>query len=213
MEPSRIKHDDPRSGPPRSEATGSASRSDPDPVEITGTLKVTDLFSAGAPQSAGWIRVDPALGTYWRLILYVNALILCGIGIATWVVLIRSGNLELTSFVTPVSASLFFVLLIIVIAWLSLLIRRRVASIGYRLQDRELEVSSGILFQKLVTVPFARLQLVEVTAGPLERLLGIAGVQLHTASASTNAKISGLTPERALTLRDSLNKSGEQAGL
>jgi uncharacterized protein len=74
-------------------------------------------------------------------------------------------------------------------------------------------VSSGILFQKLVTVPFARLQLVEVTAGPLERLLGIAGVQLHTASASTNAKISGLTPERALILRDSLNKSGEQAGL
>jgi membrane protein YdbS with pleckstrin-like domain len=205
MDPARIDPDDPISG--------ADSRSDPEPVEITGTLKVTDLFSTGAPQSAGWMRVDPALGTYWRLILYVNALILCGIGIAAWFVLDRSGNRDLTSFVTPLSVSLFFALLLIVIAWLSHIIRRRVASIGYRLQDRELEVSSGILFQKLVTVPFARLQLVEVTAGPLERLLGIAGVQLHTASASTNAKISGLTPERALILRDSLNKSGEQAGL
>lgn len=196
-----------------SEYTTSGAPIDSESTGPPGPLNVAQLFSAGAPPSASWTRVDPALTTYWRLILLFNALILLGIGIAVWLVLTRTRNADLTALVTPVTASVALGVLIVITVWLNHLIGRRVASIGYRLSDRELEVSSGILFQKLVSVPFARMQLVEVTAGPLERLLGIAGVQLHTASASTNSKIPGLTPERAVALRDSLNKCGEQAGL
>ena len=174
---------------------------------------VPQLFSAGAPESAGWTRVDPALATYWRLVLLISALILLGVGTVAWVLISRSGNSDLKALVTPISTGVALALVIGLVGWSYAVIGRRVSSIGYRLKDRELEVSSGLLFQKLVSVPFARLQLVEVTVGPIERLFGIAGVQLHTASASSNAKIPGLTPTRALALRDALNKYGEQAGL
>lgn len=183
------------------------------PVPPQEPFDVPQLFSAGAPESAGWTRVDPALGTYWRLALLISALILLGVGTVTWVVISRSDNSDLKTMVTPVSTGIAFAFVVGLFGWFYVVIGRRVSSIGYRLNDRELEVSSGLLFQKLVSVPFARLQLVEVTVGPIERLFGIAGVQLHTASASSNAKIPGLTPTRALALRDALNKYGEQAGL
>lgn len=176
-------------------------------------LAVAELFSAGAPEDAGWVRVDSSLSTYWRLLLLVNALILIGIVSVLWLFASQSENSNLSTWVTPVSVSITLTTVVLVSVWLFILIGRRVASIGYRLRDRELEVSSGIMFQRLVSVPFARMQLVEVTAGPIERIFGIAGVQLHTASATTNAKIPGLTPKSALSLRDSLNTFGEQAGL
>jgi len=48
-----------------------------------------------------------------------------------------------------------------------------------------------------------------VNAGPLDRRFGLASVQLHTASASTDARIPGLDPEEAARLRDRLASRGE----
>lgn len=166
---------------------------------------IAELFSAGAPADSGWIRVDVALAKYWRLNLLVSGLVFIGVWVILRVVGAHLGDFYFTTWMNFTSISIVSVILVGVFLWLYVLIGRRVASFGYRLKSRELEVSSGILFQKLVSVPFARMQLVEVTAGPFERLFGIAGVQLHTASASTNAKIPGLTPERAAALRDALN--------
>ncbi len=191
-----------------SPAPDSREARNPEPL-----LAVNELFSAGAPENAGWTRVNPALSTYWRLILLLNTLIGLSLVLALWLFVSRTTDSRLASVVTPLSVSATMAVLVLIFIWLFVLIGRRVASIGYRLKNRELEVSSGIMFQRLVSVPFARMQLVEVTAGPIERLFGIAGVQLHTASASTNAKIPGLTPGSALSLRDSLNAFGEQAGL
>jgi hypothetical protein len=53
------------------------------------------------------------------------------------------------------------------------------------------------------------MQLVEVESGPLERAFGLASVTLHTASASTDATIPGLTPDEAARLRDRLTELGE----
>jgi len=64
-------------------------------------------------------------------------------------------------------------------------------------------------------VPYGRMQLVDVTAGPLHRALGITTVQLHTAAATSDARIPGLTPDIAADLRDRLARRGEErsAGL
>jgi membrane protein YdbS with pleckstrin-like domain len=53
------------------------------------------------------------------------------------------------------------------------------------------------------------MQFVDVGAGPLDRALGIARVQLHTASPASDASIPGLPPERAAELRDQLARRGE----
>ena len=71
------------------------------------------------------------------------------------------------------------------------------------------------MYRQIVVVPYARLQYVDVQAGPVDRMLGISRVQLHTASASTDAAIPGLVPDEAARLRDRLTARGSSrlAGL
>jgi membrane protein YdbS with pleckstrin-like domain len=65
------------------------------------------------------------------------------------------------------------------------------------------------MFRKLVAVPYGRMQFVDVTAGPLERYLGIATVRMHTATPNTQARIPGVVPAEAARLRDRLTALGE----
>ena len=60
--------------------------------------------------------------------------------------------------------------------------------------------SSGeaIMFHKATVVPYGRLQFVDVDAGPIDRMFGLATVKLHTASASTDATIPGLPRQRPI---------------
>ncbi|HUM86755.1 MAG TPA: PH domain-containing protein [Actinomycetota bacterium] len=104
-------------------------------------------------------------------------------------------------------------LLILVIGWPW--IGRRVRSWGYSERDDDLVVGSGIWFRRLVVVPYGRLQLVDVKAGPIDRAFGLTSVQLHTAAATSDAAIPGLEPQVAADLRDRLAARGEQrsAGL
>ena len=102
-----------------------------------------------------------------------------------------------------------------VFVWLWWLIGRRVRSFGYCERADDLLVTSGIMFRRLVIVPYGRMQLVDVKAGPIDRWLGVTTVQLHTAAATTDASIPGLVPDVAADLRDRLARRGEQrsAGL
>jgi len=99
--------------------------------------------------------------------------------------------------------------------WAWWLIGRRVRSYSYCERGEDLLVSSGILFRRLVIVPYGRMQLVDVKAGPIDRALGITTVQLHTAAATTDAAIPGLEAQVAADLRDRLARRGESrsAGL
>lgn len=94
-------------------------------------------------------------------------------------------------------------------------IGRRVRSWGYAERTDDLVVASGIWFRRLVVVPYGRLQFVDVKAGPIDRAFGLVSVQLHTASATSDAAIPGLSPDVAADLRDRLAAKGEQrsAGL
>ncbi|WP_454040996.1 PH domain-containing protein [Cellulosimicrobium sp. Marseille-Q8652] len=93
--------------------------------------------------------------------------------------------------------------------WALLLVPRQVRAIGYAERDDDLLIRKGIMFRSLVVVPYGRMQYVDVQAGPLARKLRIAQIQLHTASASTDATIDGLEPAEADRLRDRLASRGE----
>ena len=93
--------------------------------------------------------------------------------------------------------------------WRSLVTVRAVKAWGYAERDNDLLVRHGLVIRRLSIVPYARMQFVDVTAGPLERAFRLATVQLHTAAAATDAKIPGLPPEEASRLRDRLTALGE----
>jgi len=87
--------------------------------------------------------------------------------------------------------------------------RGRYRSWGYLERDEDLVVRRGLVFHRLTVVPFGRMQFVDVTAGPVDRLFDLATVQLHTAAAATDARIPGLRSADAAQLRDRLAALGE----
>ncbi|MET8769154.1 PH domain-containing protein [Streptomyces sp. NPDC004658] len=95
------------------------------------------------------------------------------------------------------------------------LLERNWRSWRYAERADDLLISRGVLWREETVVPYGRMQLVEVTSGPLERRFGLATVQLHTAAAATDATIPGLDPAEAERLRDRLTELGEarSAGL
>ncbi|MER5772892.1 PH domain-containing protein [Streptomyces sp. NPDC002039] len=102
-----------------------------------------------------------------------------------------------------------------VLVWGWVLLGRNWRSWRYAERADDLLISRGVLWREQTVVPYGRMQLVEVTSGPLERRFGLASVQLHTAAAATDAKIPGLVPAEAERLRDRLSALGEakSAGL
>lgn len=86
---------------------------------------------------------------------------------------------------------------------------RTIRAWGYSEREDDLLVRHGRLVHRLSIVPYGRMQFVDVTAGPVERALGLATVQLHTAAAASDARIPGLVPAEAARLRDRLAALGE----
>lgn len=102
-----------------------------------------------------------------------------------------------------------------VIAWVLWWAPRNQRSWGYAEDTDELTVRGGLMFRRMVTVPYHRLQFVEVEAGPLARRLGFATVTINTAATLTACAIPGVERDEAMRLRNTLSELGRtrDAGL
>lgn len=148
----------------------------------------------------GWTPVSPRLIGARRVTLgLVYVLVIAGI-VALFVVAAVPRGFAWAGLVVALVA----------FVWSWWLIGRRVRSFGYAERGDDLLVTSGILFRRMVIVPYGRMQLVDVKAGPIDRWMGVTTVQLHTAAATTDASIPGLEPAVAADLRDRLARRGEQ---
>ena len=92
---------------------------------------------------------------------------------------------------------------------------RRARAIGYRMREDDLLIRRGIAWLRIVAVPYGRMQLIDVTRGPISRSLGLSNLRFVTASASSNIEVPGLPAEAADELRDRLIALAEtrRAGL
>jgi membrane protein YdbS with pleckstrin-like domain len=155
---------------------------------------VDDVFD---PAGIQWTQVSPRLAAVRRAILLsVLAVVVVAVvaaAVATgWSLLWLAVLLQLLAGVA---------------GWVT--IGRQVAAWGYAERAEDLLIRRGIMFRELVVVPYGRMQFVDVQAGPLERAFDVAQVQLHTASAGTDARIPGLSAAQAARLRDRLASRGQ----
>ncbi|MGL4178487.1 MAG: PH domain-containing protein [Dermatophilaceae bacterium] len=99
--------------------------------------------------------------------------------------------------------------------WGCWLVRRQVSAISWVELDEEIVIRRGRLFRTLVSVPYGRLQYVDIQSGPLARAFGIAQCEIHTASPESGGSIPGLPVAEAEALRARLAARGEaqRAGL
>lgn len=142
-----------------------------------------------------WTRVSPK---YAWADLVINLLLVAAVAAVFTVVLINAGDdaPRFVLFGLPVFIAALFVNAVLAF--------RRVRAIGYILREDDLLFRRGIMFERIVAVPYGRLQLVDVTRGPLLRALGLSTLKFVTASAATGVQLPGLTEEDAEALRDKL---------
>jgi uncharacterized protein len=147
---------------------------------------------------AHWLRPSPRMWTARQTLLAVVAgpIVLAGAGVTA----ATSGAVA--------ALAVFAVLFVASSCWWFAL-RGRYQAWGYAERGDDLLVRRGLLVRRLSVVPYGRMQLIEVTAGPIDRIFGLATVQLHTASASTDARVPGLADAEAQRLRDRLAALGE----
>ncbi|MCC4908439.1 PH domain-containing protein [Microbacterium sp. cx-59] len=123
--------------------------------------------------------------TMWIALIAVAAVVITGLTQVAWV---------------WIPAGILLVILLITLP----IIPRQVRAFGYRLREDDLVLRRGILFQRVVAVPYGRMQLIDITHGPLDRAFGIAQLKLVTAAATSAVVLPGLTQAAAEQLRDTL---------
>jgi membrane protein YdbS with pleckstrin-like domain len=107
------------------------------------------------------------------------------------------------------TAALVTALAVLSLALLIVLARRNARSWAYFEGPEELLIRNGRLIRKVVTVPYGRMQLVDLATSPIGRKFGIASVQLHTAAATSHARIHGVPVDEAEGLRQRLVQRGQ----
>ena len=84
----------------------------------------------------------------------------------------------------------------------------QVRALRYALADTDFVIRRGVFNRSLTLVPYGRIQYVDIYQGPILRLLGISTIKLSTASAKTDATLSGVPVADAARLRDVLAERG-----
>jgi membrane protein YdbS with pleckstrin-like domain len=164
---------------------------EPDPAAVT--LRGDEL---------PWRPVSPALRTVRLITLFA------------WLAPFLVGFVVVAVLVSPwfwIGAAVAAVLL----AWGAWLIVRQVSAITWIELPDEIVIRKGRLFRSLVSIPYGRLQYIDVESGPLMRSRGIASCEFHTASPESGGTLPGLPVDEAEALRGRLAARGEaqRAGL
>ncbi len=158
------------------------------------------------PDDAGWTAISPRLATARLLVGSLTVLMVLVVVEAVLAIVVATTPMPVWWLGVPVAIAL------LVVTWLAWWAPRNRRSWGYREQEEELVVRSGVAFRRVVSVPYGRMQFVDLQAGPLARRFGFTSLSLHTASTRTASTVPGVPHEEALRLRLRLTELGESRG-
>ena len=168
------------------------------------TGSTEDARSTEHPRAAPrWTGLPPGLLRMRRLLLVV------------WLVPLTIGTGLLLGLLAGPGWAAFALLPLAVLAWGWPMLGRNWNSWRYAERADDLLISRGVLWHEETVVPYGRMQLVDITRGPLSRLLGLSDLHFVTAAASSGVVIPGLLVVDAEELRDHLVTVAEtrRAGL
>ena len=80
----------------------------------------------------------------------------------------------------------------------------RYARWRWQLTELAVELRYGVIVRQQETVPYFRIQQIDIVQGPLDRILDLATLQVTTASASGSAALPGIANDDAPTVRAEL---------
>lgn len=156
------------------------------------------MFENANMETAGLSPVEPG----YRQVLRIRALIF-------WLPLLFGAIIADLVFLLPTP---FYGLSSIGMAFLAatailVVPSRRYERLGYALHPTLLQVVRGWLFHADTMVPLVRVQHIDVTRGPLDKMFGTASLVVHTAGTHNSIVIlPGLAPEKASDIRDEIRR-------
>lgn len=143
-----------------------------------------------------WQKLAGPVITRWRLHTLVGGLVATVVvALVVWLFTRDDGFDALTLAVTV--AAIGVPTLVLAAVWPPLVYRRW----RYRLADDALELERGVIVHRRSSVPYSRVQQIDLSRGLVARMLGLSVAKLLTASAGTDGSIPGLTPDEAESFR------------
>lgn len=174
---------------------GPTSDQTPPPITDEGTFP-----RFVEPRGAGRLQLDD--GTWHRISRrYVWVQLISS---ATLLLIVAGAALVLSLVLHQMWVWIPAGIVLAITAWTMVILPRQARAYGFQLRRDDLVFRRGILWQRFVAVPYGRMQLVDITHGPLDRGFGIAQLKLVTAAATTGVVIPGLAQQTAEDLRDVL---------
>lgn len=85
------------------------------------------------------------------------------------------------------------------------ILRKAFLSKGYALRERDLTYRTGVIFPKVTTIPYARIQQVSIGQNPVSKHFGLCSVEVENGAQTLSAvTIPGLPEEKARQIKDIL---------
>ncbi len=161
----------------------------PPPGPVPGTDRGVDVTQPPVFDDAAR-ALAPAAVTSWR----ISAALSAGPPLAL-LVIISMVFLDAAGWAVLAGAA---VLLAVVVGWLQPARYRRWR---WQLTEQALTLRYGVLIHIEEHVPYFRIQQIDIAQGPVDRLLGLATLQVTTASASGSATLPGVAADQAPSIR------------
>lgn len=138
--------------------------------------------------------LDPRIITFWRLSTAIAVLVP-----GSFATLLAGGLLGRTGAIVVAAAA--SVLAVGTTWWYPAVRYRRWR---WRLTDLAVELDRGVLVRTSETLPYFRIQQIDVNQGPVDRLLELASLEVTSASASGSVRLPGITASDAPGVRRAL---------
>ena len=160
-----------------------------------------------------WVRAHPSY-TKIRLIQVVGLFItLVGVFTALTVMfeMMRSSDvLPKTTWLPALTGAIAAVLVVWGIWWAAVL-PRRTRALGYSLRPNHLMARQGVLFRHVTSIPYGRIQYVDVDSGPLERAHHLVRLTIRTAGVTASkVTLYGIPTECGQQLRELLIRRADE---
>jgi len=160
-----------------------------------------------------WVRAHPSY-TKIQLIRVVGFFItLVGVFAALTVMfemMRSSGALPKTTWL-PALTGVIAAVLVVWGIWWAVLLPRRTRALGYSLRPNHLMARQGVLFRHVTSIPYGRIQYVDVDSGPLERAHHLVRLTIRTAGVTASkVTLYGIPAEHGQQLRELLIRRADE---
>ncbi len=141
------------------------------------------------------LRYEPVSPKYRSVQIVGAAIVYALLAVIALLLLMLAGNLWWCVAAESVIAASFIINLAV--------LRKAYLFKGYALREHDITYRSGVIFPKITTVPFSRIQQVGISQNPVSKFFGLCAIDVvNGAQGLSSIAVRGLTKEKADVIRN-----------